>query len=84
MHIVYILRSIKDSKRTYIGYTTNLEKRLYQHNHKGSVYTKSYAPWQVETYVVFTDEVRAKHFERFLKSGSGAVFTKRRLISTGA
>ena len=80
MHTVYILRSLKVPDRIYIGYTTNLEKRLYYHNHGGSTYTKRFVPWKVETHVVFTNAILAKRFEMYLKSGSGHAFLKKRLV----
>ena len=32
MYVVYILVSLKLSKKIYIGYTTDLQKRLESHN----------------------------------------------------
>ena len=80
-HIVYILRSLKTSDRIYIGYTTDLERRLREHNRSESEYTKRFAPWQVETYIAFQDVTRAKQFETYLKSGSGHAFLRKRLVS---
>ena len=80
-HIVYILRSLKASDRIYIGYTTDLERRLREHNRGESEYSKRFAPWQVETYITFQDATRAKHFETYLKSGSGHAFLRKRLVS---
>ncbi|MDD4954770.1 MAG: GIY-YIG nuclease family protein [Candidatus Omnitrophica bacterium] len=59
MHTVYILRSLKDSRRHYIGITADLEKRLKVHNNKQSVYSSVYAPWKLETYIVFRDKFLA-------------------------
>lgn len=80
MHYVYILVSLKDPTRYYIGRTENLEARLQQHNRGESGYSKQYAPWRLETYAAFSDLRRADDFERYLKSGSGHAFLKKRLI----
>ena len=80
-HIVYVLRSLKTSGRIYIGYTTDLERRLREHNRGEGEYTKHFTPWQVETYITFQDVTRAKHFEIYLKSGSGHAFLRKRLVS---
>jgi putative endonuclease len=38
-----------------------------------------YAPWRLVTYVAFSDEQKAESFERYLKSGSGHAFARKRL-----
>ena len=81
IYTVYILRSLKAPQRIYIGYTTNLEKRLYAHNHAGSAYTARFAPWELETHLVFKDKTLAKQFESYLKSGSGHAFLHKRLLA---
>ena len=80
MHYVYILVSLKDLTRYYIGRTENLEARLQQHNRGESGYSKRYAPWRLETYTAFSDLRLADDFERYLKSGSGHAFLKKRLL----
>ena len=80
MHTVYILRSIKNSKRLYIGVTTDLEKRLSAHNTDSSTYSKQYSPWELETHIVFKSKETAEDFEKYLKSGSGFSFLKKRLL----
>ena len=80
MHTIYILRSLKDPKRTYIGYTTDLKKRLYAHNRGHSVYTKRFTPWEIETCITFKHQALARAFETYLKSGSGHAFLHKRLI----
>jgi len=80
MHIVYILRSEKYRKRLYIGLTEDLENRIKEHNHNESRYSKNYAPWDLETYIVFKDKSQAVSFEKYLKSGSGFAFLKKRLL----
>ncbi|MFH1868485.1 MAG: GIY-YIG nuclease family protein [Candidatus Omnitrophota bacterium] len=81
MYYVYILRSKRDASRFYIGYTTDVNKRLKEHNESRMLYTKRYTPWCVETYISFTNQKIAKQFERYLKSGSGKTFLKRRLMA---
>ena len=80
MHIVYILKSIKDPKRCYIGMTQNLEKRIQEHNRDVGGYSKVYAPWELETCIDFKNKLLAEKFERYLKHGSGQAFLKRRLL----
>jgi putative endonuclease len=70
MFYVYILESLKDAK-TYVGYTKNVEQRLYLHN-KGQVRsTKHRRPLKVLFTEKFDDEAEAKKREIWWKSGAG-------------
>ena len=80
MYYVYILVSLNNPTRCYIGRTEHLEARLQQHNRGESGYSKRYTPWRLETYTVFSDPRLADGFERYLKSGSGHAFLKKRLL----
>ncbi len=79
MYYVYLLRSINNSSKTYIGYTTNLEQRLDTHNSGGSVHTKIDRPWKLVMYLAFDSEQKALNFEKYIKVGSGNAFAKKRL-----
>lgn len=79
MTYVYILRSIENPERHYIGVTGDLRARLQKHNAGEVSHTSKYAPWAIKTYIAFTDEKQAFAFERYLKSPSGRAFAKKRL-----
>jgi predicted GIY-YIG superfamily endonuclease len=79
MHYVYLLRSVLDPARTYVGYTADLRLRLTTHNQGGSQYTARYRPWRSVTYVAFSSKPNALGFERYLKSHSGMAFASKRL-----
>ena len=76
MFHVYVLRSEKDPKQTYIGFTEDLRKRLVEHNDGKSTHTNKYKPWRVVAYFAFAVRARALAFEKYLKSGSGRAFAK--------
>lgn len=78
MFYVYFLRSVSNSEKTYVGYTTDVMQRLKTHNSGGSVYTKNYRPWHLVSYVAFDSEDKAKHFEKYVKVGSGNAFVKKK------
>jgi len=65
--------------RHYVGATADLRARLEKHNGREVSHTSKFAPWEIKTYVAFSDEKRAFEFERYLKSPSGRAFTKKRL-----
>ncbi len=79
MTYVYILRSIEFPGRYYVGVTGALRSRLQKHNARDVSHTSKYAPWEIKTYVAFSDEKQAFEFEKYLKSPSGRAFAKKRL-----
>ena len=63
----------------YIGLTTDLKQRFTEHNAGKSAHTSKFKPWRLVTYVAFSDQSKATAFERYLKSGSGHAFARKRL-----
>ena len=80
MYFVYILVSLKDEKKFYVGMTEDLSRRFSEHNSGSAVYSKRYAPWRLSTYICFVDRSKALALEKYLKVGSGFAFLKKRLI----
>jgi predicted GIY-YIG superfamily endonuclease len=78
MKYVYILESL-DSEHFYIGIADDLRARLTKHNAGEVTHTSKYRPWRIKTYIAFRDERQAFAFEKYLKSGSGRAFAKKRL-----
>ena len=74
---VYVLRSIK-SGEFYTGCTSDLRKRLFEHNSGISTYTKSRGPYELIYYEACIDEKDAFMRERYLKSGMGKRYLKNR------
>lgn len=75
MYFVYILLSCKD-KRTYVGYTKNLEIRLQQHNAGRVKATKFRRPLQLLHFEKFQTLGEAKQRELWWKSSSGRIKLK--------
>jgi predicted GIY-YIG superfamily endonuclease len=81
MHTVYVLTSISNPERTYVGYTANIMQRLKAHNEKKATgYSNRYAPWKLEVSITFPHKKSALEFERYLKSGSGYAFSKKHFL----
>jgi len=76
---VYLLRS-SASGRLYVGLTSDVERRLAAHNTGQNRSTARQKPWEVLVTIEFLAEPAAIRFERYLKSGSGWAFVRRRLI----
>jgi putative endonuclease len=66
MYYTYILRSLKNNKY-YIGYTSNLEKRLEEHNFGRVSFTKRHIPWELYCFEKFEDIKKAIQRERQIK-----------------
>lgn len=73
-YYVYILRS-ETTGKTYIGQTSDLEKRLAQHNDPAcrfTMYTKRNAgPWKMIHTETYTSRSEAMRREKQLKGGQG-------------
>ncbi len=74
---VYLLRSIANPTKTYVGLTDDPSRRLEEHNSGKSTFTSRHLPWKVEVLLGFEDENRAVEFERYLKTGSGIAFARK-------
>ena len=77
-YYVYLLQSIKD-KEFYIGFTSNLKKRLKKHNDGLNLSTKSSLPWQLIHYESYKNREDARRRERYLKTSQGSRLLKRML-----
>ncbi len=80
---VYVLRS-KDYDRFYIGMTSNLEKRLKEHNSGKTKSTKYYKPWNLFFYETFDNRSEARKREKWLKSGVGREYIKEKWSRSSA
>ena len=78
---VYIMRTVSQPRRPYIGLTHDVPARLANHNAGRCPHTARYRPWQLHVTIELPDEQRALDFERYLKSGSGRAFAKRHFES---
>ena len=79
MFYVYLLESLAVGGERYVGMTTDLKLRLRRHNAGQSKHTAKFRPWHLITYLAFSDRAKAEAFERYLKSGSGHAFARKRL-----
>jgi putative endonuclease len=75
---VYMLESLSNPDRYYVGFTENLKDRLTKHNGGEVRHSSKYGPWCIKTAIAFRDIDRAHDFERYLKTASGRAFAKKR------
>jgi putative endonuclease len=78
MFYVYVLHSLADNG-FYIGYTTDLRRRLSEHKHGASFATRYRGPWKLIYYEAYVERLDANGRERYLKSGGGRRFLRQQL-----
>ena len=79
MYYVYILHSKKDSSY-YTGHTEDLKHRIAQHSTNSNKYPSTKKPFELVWYCAFRNKSKAVIFEKYLKSGSGFAFARKRLV----
>jgi putative endonuclease len=76
MHFVYLLYAEKFDS-FYIGYSTDLERRLKEHNAGLTKSTKAKQPWKLVYFESYDSQHDALKRERFLKAQRNKAFYKR-------
>ena len=77
MTFVYVLQSLIEPERFYVGLTNDMQRRLDEHNSGNSIHTNKFRPWRMAVGIQFADPAKAAKFELYLKSGSGRAFAKK-------
>jgi putative endonuclease len=80
MFYVYVLKSSVDNK-LYTGSTSDLRRRLAEHNGRTSRSTKSRAPFELRYYEAYADEKDARDREWSLKKNGKALGQLKRRIA---
>ena len=78
MFYVYILHSQCDCG-LYIGFSTDLRRRLKEHQEGKAFATSFRRPWRLIYYEAYLEQEDALGRERYLKSGGGRRFLKSQL-----
>ncbi len=78
MYYVYVLQSKKDNL-FYTGFTTDIEKRLLEHNQEVQESTRNRIPFEVIYFEWCINKQDAITREKYLKSGWGKRYLKIRL-----
>ena len=77
VYFVYSIQSENNPDRYYVGLTTELARRLEEHNAGKSIHTNKFKPWKFTISVAFSDKTKAEKFEKYLKTSSGRAFCKK-------
>ncbi len=77
MFSVYLLQSLRNPTKSYVGLTTrHIRNRLQEHNDGLSQSTKHDRPWKLIYYEQFYCKLCSEKREQHLKSGIGYKFRK--------
>jgi putative endonuclease len=75
---MYFVYAIKSTNRNYIyvGFTSDLNRRIQEHNKGENRSTKAYIPFVLLYSETVPDRISARQKEKYLKSGIGKEFLK--------
>jgi len=76
MFYVYIIQSVKDCS-FYIGSTSDIDRRIKQHNNGESKYTSKRGTWSLVYFEVLNTRSESLKRERFLKKQRNIEFYSR-------
>ena len=82
MYTVISISSIKGNY-IYLGPTSNLSERIHRHNRGYERTTKPYVPFELINIQDFVSRPEARVHEKYLKSGIGKEFFRRRRNDRG-
>ena len=77
-YYLYVLLSLKDQKH-YVGKTTNLIRRVNEHNNGKVESTKSRTPLKLIYYEAYSNKTKCNKQELFYKSGIGREALKHKI-----
>jgi len=76
----YVIFS-QNTGKYYIGYTSNLEKRISEHNNGKTTYTRNKGPWVLVHSVELSSKSDAIRIEKLIKSYKGGNAFKKMIKS---
>ncbi len=79
MYFTYVLKSSVKQK-SYVGFTSDINRRLKEHNSGKHSYTKRYMPWVVVYTEIYEKLIDAKMSETYFKTAAGRRFLKKNIF----
>ncbi len=83
LYKVYVLYSVEYEKY-YVGLTTDIARRLEEHNLGKTSSTKGFRPWEVVYFETFATRKEARKREKYLKTAAGRRWRKNNIRPRGA
>ena len=69
---VYIIQRVVNHS-FYTGMTSDIEKRILEHNSGNGSYTKKFMPWKLVYFEVCENRIAARKREKYLKTTEGKI-----------
>ena len=79
MYKVYALKSIAN-EWIYVGMTTDIDRRVRDHNSGYNRSTKSKAPFLILFIEEYSDSISAREREKYLKTTSGKRYIRKQFV----
>ena len=79
MFWIYIIYSQR-LDRYYVGYTSDLEQRVADHNRGKNTYTRKGIPWELRHEEKFASKEEAMRRERYIKSQKSRIFIENLIL----
>jgi len=76
-YFVYVLKNMNN--KLYIGQTSDIDKRILEHNEFGNGYTSKFRPWKFVYLENFSSRKEAMAREEYFKTGVGREFVKNKI-----
>lgn len=77
---MYVLKSEKEEGKHYVGMTSNMERRLKEHNAGRSKFIAGFIPWKIGYSELLTTRSEAREREKYLRSAAARRFIKQYLL----
>ncbi|RWO64510.1 MAG: GIY-YIG nuclease family protein [Mesorhizobium sp.] len=65
----------------YVGMTSDLKRRLAEHNSGKSSHTSKFLPWRIVTHMAFSNQAKAASFERYPNPVQGTLSQQTLLVT---
>lgn len=65
----------------YVGYTSNINQRLNEHNSGMHKSTKPYLPFELDAFIAVQTIEKAQQLEQYFKTGSDNAFARKRILT---
>ncbi|MCF8229893.1 MAG: GIY-YIG nuclease family protein [Bacteroidales bacterium] len=75
-YYIYALESLQDG-RVYVGFTSDVNRRIREHNNGKTKSTKGYRPWRLFFKKLAGSRLEARKLEKYYKSGCGKEYLKK-------
>lgn len=80
MYYTYVLKS-KIRNYIYVGLTSDIDRRLNEHNQGHNKTTEPYKPFDLLLKESYSTRIEARKREKYLKSGAGKEWIKKNYIA---